>query len=160
MPQILCYIGVSKRAPTPAVTPMANAPQNSTRAAPSATLAPPTRAATDPRRPSCKREMTAIAGMTFLCGAIAAVDKGRTAPTVKLAAEATGERQATEPAWDDDGLAQQRKADRPRREFRETHGRVALKLGSMSPAYSSRQIGVAERALWDIRRRAISVTPP
>lgn len=50
------YTTVPKSAPTPAVIPMARAPQNVTRIAPAATPAPPTRAATPPRRARKNRE--------------------------------------------------------------------------------------------------------
>ena len=48
-PVARAHAPVPKSAPTPAVSPMASAPQKVTRRAPTVTRAPPTRAATPPR---------------------------------------------------------------------------------------------------------------
>ena len=51
------YTTVPKRAPTPAVSPMASAPQKVTRTAPAVTGAPPVRAANPPRTARKTREV-------------------------------------------------------------------------------------------------------
>src|SRR3954454_18850096 len=48
VPHLWSYTTVPNRAPTPAVSPMARAPQNVTRSAPTQVLAPPASAASPP----------------------------------------------------------------------------------------------------------------
>jgi lysozyme len=57
---------VPKRAPTPAVSPIASAPQKVTRRAPTVTRAPPTRAATPPRSTRQARDAPETTGIS--CG--------------------------------------------------------------------------------------------
>lgn len=76
-------------APTPAVIAMANAPQKQTRHAPARTLAPPARAATAPNRARNASDMPATQGTRPGPGVNAVTARGRSAPTAKLAAEAS-----------------------------------------------------------------------
>src|SRR5271169_6742333 len=82
------YIIVPNTAPTPAVTPIANAPQNVTRIAPTVTFAPPAPAANAPKS---ARNNSAVPGTRIISldvGAIAVTKRGMAAPTAKLLAEA------------------------------------------------------------------------
>ncbi len=74
--------------PIPAVRPIANAPQNVTRAAPRATLEPPARAAKAPSNQRKAREDPATSGIKWAGGANAVINSGIAAPTAKLAADA------------------------------------------------------------------------
>lgn len=76
-------------APTPAVIAMASAPQKQTRHAPARTLAPPTRAATAPSRARNASDIPATHGISPRSGANAVTANGRSAPTAKLAADAS-----------------------------------------------------------------------
>ena len=76
-------------APTPAVIAIASAPQKQTRQAPAMTLAPPTRAATAPSRPGNASDIPATDGSSALPGTNAVTANGSSAPTAKLAAEAS-----------------------------------------------------------------------
>src|ERR1700722_17625627 len=79
---------VPNTAPTPAVTPIANAPQNVTRIAPTVTFAPPAPAANAPKR---ARNTSDVPGTTIIkpdVGAMAVTKRGAAAPTAKLLAEA------------------------------------------------------------------------
>ena len=78
---------VPKRDPTPAVSPMASAPQNVTRIAPIVTLAPPTRAANAPRIARNTSEVPETMGISLDSGTMATANSGMAAPTAKLAAE-------------------------------------------------------------------------
>ncbi len=55
------YTSAPKRAPAPAVTPIASAPQNVTRMAPGAIRAPPVHAASAPSAPSTRSDAIATA---------------------------------------------------------------------------------------------------
>jgi len=79
---------VPKRAPTPAVNPMAKAPQNVTRTAPTLTPAPPTRAANPPKNARNNNDVPATRGISPATGATAVTSSGMDAPTEKLAADA------------------------------------------------------------------------
>src|ERR1039457_6593378 len=82
------YATVPNSAPTPAVTAMANAPQNVTRIAPAARPAPPVCAANAPRSARNANEVPATRKMSPFSGANAATSSGIGAPTAKLAADA------------------------------------------------------------------------
>src|SRR5882724_9073747 len=73
---------VPKRAPTPAVRPMANAPHNVTRA-------PPTRAANPPKSARNSSDVPETTGIRAVSGTNAAVKRGIAAPTAKLPADAS-----------------------------------------------------------------------
>ena len=79
---------VPNKAPTPAVSAIASAPQNMTRIAPAIIPAPPARAASAPSSERNKSEVPATNGIRTAIGAIAATASGMVAPTAKLAAEA------------------------------------------------------------------------
>jgi hypothetical protein len=79
---------VPNRAPTPAVSAMARAPQNVTRNAPSFTLAPPACAARPPRSARNNSEVPETRGIRVATGAMAVTARGMAAPTAKLAADA------------------------------------------------------------------------
>jgi hypothetical protein len=80
---------VPNSAPTPAVTPIAMAPQNVTRIAPSRTLAPPACAARAPSSARNNSEVPASRGIRAAAGARAATARGMAAPAAKLAADAS-----------------------------------------------------------------------
>src|SRR4249919_3238810 len=80
---------VPKRAPTPAVRPMANAPHNVTRIAPTVTRAPPTRAAKPPKSARNSSDVPETTGIRAVSGTKAAVKRGIAAPTAKLPADAS-----------------------------------------------------------------------
>lgn len=67
---------------------MAKAPQNVTRAAPTATFAPPTCAATTPMIAKNTRELPATNGIMTDDGLITTITRGMPAPVAKVAAEA------------------------------------------------------------------------
>jgi len=79
---------VPKNEPTAAVAAMAIAPQSVTLAAPVATLAPPTRAATAPNAAREISELAATTGTMTGCGLNHANISGSEAPTANVAAEA------------------------------------------------------------------------
>ena len=74
------------KAPTPAVTAIASAPQKAARIIPAATFAPPVRAAIAPSAARQTSEVPATRGPIFCNGAIAVMNKGTAAPAAKLAA--------------------------------------------------------------------------
>src|SRR4029453_538681 len=78
---------VPNSAPTPAVSPIASAPQNVTRTAPVVTGAPPTRAAIPPRIARNTSEIPETRRIRLDAGTMAAANSGIAAPTAKLAAE-------------------------------------------------------------------------
>src|SRR2546426_6693554 len=75
------------RVPIPAVNTIASAPQKVTRSAPGATGAPPAYAARPPRKARKAREVAETIGNRLASAAVAAVSRGKAAPTAKLAAE-------------------------------------------------------------------------
>jgi hypothetical protein len=79
---------VPNKAPTAAVSPMANAPQNVTRSAPTATPAPPAPAASAPKSARKSREVPGTRIIRLACGTKAVVKRGVAAPTAKLSADA------------------------------------------------------------------------
>ena len=81
------YATVPNKVPTAAVTPMASAPQNVTRIAPTLTLAPPTRAANPPRIARNTSEVPATTGIRLDPETKATANSGMAAPTAKLAAD-------------------------------------------------------------------------
>ena len=78
---------VPNRAPTPAVVPMASAPQNVTRIAPCATAAPPARAAKAPKSARNRSEAPETKIIRVVSGANAPTNRGIAAPTAKLPAD-------------------------------------------------------------------------
>src|SRR5450759_1642868 len=79
---------VPNRAPTPAVNPMASAPQNVTRIAPTVKGAPPACAATPPRSARKTSEVPETRKIRLASGDNNVTTRGMAAPTAKLAAEA------------------------------------------------------------------------
>jgi hypothetical protein len=79
---------VPNKAPTPAVSPMASAPQNVTRIAPRAKPAPPTPAANAPKSARNSSEVPGTSRIRLLSGAKVLVRRGIAAPTAKLRADA------------------------------------------------------------------------
>ena len=84
----ICHTIVPNKAPTPAVTPMARAPQNVTRIAPAETPAPPAPAANAPKSARNKSEVPGTTIIKLDVGAIVVTKRGAAAPTAKLLAEA------------------------------------------------------------------------
>jgi len=79
--------GTPNKAPTPAVTAMAKAPQTVTRAAAVITEAPPTRAAREPKSARNKIELPETAHISAETGTNRTTRRGRTAPTENVTAE-------------------------------------------------------------------------
>src|SRR6478672_11160666 len=82
------HITAPNNHPTPAVTAIATAPQNVTRAAPSHGDAPPVRAASTPSPARQNNDAPATKIDIRFSGATATVTIGRTAPAAKAAADA------------------------------------------------------------------------
>src|SRR5580700_9552474 len=85
----LAHATIPKSDPTPAVSAMANAPQNVTRIAPNITSAPPARAANPPRSARNTSEVPETRGIKPAAGAMAVTTRGMAAPTAKLPADAS-----------------------------------------------------------------------
>jgi len=83
------YTMVPNKTPTPAVAPMASAPQNVTRIMLGMTLAPPARAAIAPKSARKSSEVPDTEIIRLASGAKAVTNKGMAAPTAKLPAEAS-----------------------------------------------------------------------
>ena len=79
---------VPNKAPTPAVIPIASAPQNVTRIMLGVTLAPPARAARAPKSARKTSEVPDTRIIRVASGTKAETIRGMTAPTAKLAADA------------------------------------------------------------------------
>ena len=71
----------------PAVTAMANAPQNVTRSAPLIVFAPPAHAAKPPKSARNSREIPATKGGRLAAGAMMTVKRGMAAPLAKVIAD-------------------------------------------------------------------------
>src|SRR5579863_331813 len=80
---------VPNKAPTPAVSPMASAPQNVTRITLGMTLARPARAANTPKSARKTSELPDTKTIRLAAGAKADTTRGMAAPTAKLAADAS-----------------------------------------------------------------------
>ena len=81
------HANLPKRAPMPAVTAIASAPQNVTRHAPFVTLAPPARAANPPRYARNSRDTPATKGTRLVAGTMTTVRSGMAAPTANVLAD-------------------------------------------------------------------------
>src|ERR1700686_3859907 len=79
---------VPNKAPTPAVSPIASAPQKVTRIAPTATPAPPAPAANAPKSARNSSEVPGTRIDRLASGTKAVVKRGMAAPTAKLRADA------------------------------------------------------------------------
>ena len=77
------------KAPTPAVSAIASAPQNVTRTAARNTDEPPVRAANEPRSARNSKELPETVHTSVEAGATTTRRSGMAAPTVKVAAEAS-----------------------------------------------------------------------
>ena len=84
------YTTVPNKTPTPAVIPMASAPQKVTRITLGMTLAPPARAANAPRSARKISEVPDTNIIRVVAGAKAETMSGRTAPIAKLPADVNG----------------------------------------------------------------------
>jgi len=83
------YAFTPNKAPTPAVSAMANAPQKVTRIDDVMTDAPPARAASEPNIARNKSELAATAHINIDAGTNSTTSNGNEAPTANVTAEAS-----------------------------------------------------------------------